>query len=65
MGSVDKMATNKVINCKETEICINCKQHNVRFNTDFNIHHNVRDKQCLVYDKELNNLRNRINYGSQ
>lgn len=51
------------INCTSEPQCSNCHSHNVRFKTDFDTKHGVRDKTCEVFDKEINNLRSRIDYG--
>lgn len=31
-------------NCTQDTHCINCQQHNLRFNTSFDNHHSVRDR---------------------
>lgn len=51
--------------CKESSCCINCNTHNEKFGIKFHSGHNARDKNCEIYIRELNNLKNRINYGSE
>lgn len=49
---------------KEDAECINCVIYNERYNAGYEVKHNSRDKCCLVRDKEVNNLKFRIDYGS-
>lgn len=50
--------------CQEDSRWDNCKFHNERFNTIYDTHNNIRDKNCFVYESKIGKLRSRIDYGS-
>lgn len=49
--------------CQDDTQCINCKNYNERFNTNYDIHHSVRDQNCSIYESEILELRAGIDYG--
>lgn len=56
--------THEVKQCEHDTTCENCKIHNQRFNTNYNIHHSIRNKKCFLFENEILRLQNRIDYGS-
>lgn len=49
--------------CQSESQCSNCHSYNVRFKTNFDTRHGVRTKNCQTMEKEMENLRLRIDYG--
>lgn len=49
------------IECREKKRCVYCTSYNAKFNTQFEFEHDLKDRKCSMHEKELANLRNRIN----
>ncbi|XP_055388350.1 uncharacterized protein LOC129616828 [Condylostylus longicornis] len=47
---------------KPVDICVNCKRANEKFKLGLDIKHNSLSKQCEVYKKKLNELKQKIGY---
>lgn len=49
--------------CNKDKSCPNCLQYNNKFGRNYEGKHNARDNCCLIKEKEIDNLKTRINYG--
>lgn len=55
--------THRFSECKNNKIeCINCKNANKNFNANLPINHNAWSKDCLVLQRNISSLRNKIEY---
>lgn len=50
------------INCNKEKCCLNCKNYNSKFHSNYEITHDMHSKGCMMLEREINNLGNRINY---
>jgi hypothetical protein len=49
--------------CTGEVCCNNCKLHNVKFKTRFEVNHQCTNRACRVYEKEIERIISRTNYG--
>lgn len=53
----------KLSECRTEDLkCINCKKMNEKLNLNLNIDHPTWDKDCVVYQRKIKALKNKINY---